>query len=155
MLPSIARFLFNLGLRRCPPTEVILGIAAKDGPRGAAALGYFLDNWMQNFTDYTADAHANVAFVPSINRGENKLAKPTEVFSNPDWEPLGFPVLDPVLRRDTANILQIKDHPPTSQLIRLLEESPPTTETQACEWFGVLSRHISGAYNARSAEYIC
>jgi hypothetical protein len=110
---------------------------------------------MQKYADYTADAHANIAFVPAIHRGEKKLAKPLEVFSNPDWQTLGFPVLDPTLRQDAANRLKIKEHPPTDQLVRTLEASPPTTEAQAREWFGVLSRRISGLCNAQSDECVC
>ena len=151
-LPSPAKFLFNLGLRRFPPTEVILGIAAKDEPRGTIALNYFLDNHVQKYTDYTADAHASIAFVPAIQKGEKKLAKPLEVFSNLEWRSLGFSVLDPSLRQDAVTKLKIKEHPPTNQLVRLLETSPPTTEAQAREWFGVLSRRISGSCNPKSHE---
>ena len=151
LTPSfLAKFLFSLGLRRYPPTEDILGIAAKGEPLGAVALGYFLDNYIQKYTDYTIDAHANIAFVPAVHRGEKKLAKPLEVFSNPDWQLLGFPILDPTLRQDAGNKLKIKEHPPTNQLVRLLETSPPTTETQAREWFRVLSRRISGMCTALS-----
>jgi len=155
MLPPPAKFLFNLGLRRFPPIEVILGIAAKDEPRRTIALNYFLDNYMQKYTDYTVDAHANVAFVPAIHRGEKKLVKPLEVFSNPEWRSLGFSVLDPALRQDAVTKLKIKEHPPTNQLIRLLETSPPITEAQAREWFGVLSRRISGLCYARSNKSTC
>ena len=144
MLPPPAKFLFNLGLRRFPPTEVILDIAAKDEPRRTLALNYFLDNYTQKYTDYTPKAYANIAFVPAIHGGEKKLVKPPEVFSNFEWQSLGFPILDPALRQDAIDKLKIKQHPSTDQLVRLLETSPPTTETQAREWFGVLSRRISG-----------
>ena len=148
-----AKFLFSLGLRRHPPSEIILGIAAGDEPQRAPALDYFLDNHMQKYADYTADAHAGIAFVPAIHKGEKKLAKPLEVFSNPDWQSFGFPILDPTLRQDAANKLKIQEHPPTNQLVRLLETSPPPTKDQACEWFGILSRRISGPWNVRSDEH--
>jgi len=137
-------------LRRFPPAEVILGIAAKDEPRGAVALDYFLDNHVQKYVDYTPDTHANIAFVPATHEGKKKLVRPLEVFSNSDWQLLGFPVLDPTLRQDAVNKLRIKEHPPTDQLVRLLEASPPTTESQAREWFGVLSDRILGLCNAQS-----
>ena len=108
---------------------------------------------MQKYTGYTANAHANIAFVPAIHNGEKKLAKPLEVFSNPDWQTFGFLVLDPTLRKDAANKLKIREHPPTKQLVRLLETSPPVTKDQACEWFEILSRRIPGLSNARSGEY--
>jgi len=153
-LRFLAKFLFNLGLRRYPPTEVILGIASKGEPLGTVALGYFLDNYIQKYTDYTIDAHANIAFVPAVHRGEKKLAKPLEVFSNPDWQSLGFPTFDPILRQDAVSKLKIKEHPPTNQLVHLLETSPPTTEAQAREWFGILSRRISGMCDAQSDERV-
>ena len=142
----LAKFLFTLGLKRSPPMDVILGIAAKDGPQGAAALNYFLDNYERRYMDYTANNHGNIAFIPAIHRGEKKLVKPLEVFSNLDWQLLGFPILDPSLtrRQDAITRLKIVEHPPTNDLVHLLETSPPTTKDQACEWFGILSRRISG-----------
>ena len=41
-----------------------------------------------------------------------------------------------------VNILQIKEHPPTDQLVHHLEEFPPATKDQAHEWFAILSCHI-------------
>ena len=152
MSPFPAEFLFDLGLRQHPPTGIILGIAAGDEPQRATALDYFLDNHTHKYSDYTADAYASIAFVPAIHNGERKLAKPLEVFSNPVWQSFGFPVLDPTLRQDIANKLKIQERPPTNQLVRLLERSPPVTQDQACEWFGILSRHIPGLCNARSHE---
>ena len=150
----LAKFLFNLGLRQRPPTNIILGIAAKGEPQRTVALDYFLDNCMQKYTDYIPDAYENIAFVPAIRRGAKILASPLEVFSNPDWQSLGFPVLDPTLKRDVASKLKIKEYPHTGQLVRLLEASPPTTEAQACEWFGILSRRIPGPCNTQSDECV-
>ena len=133
---------------------MILGIAAQSEPQRTLALDYFLDNYRQKYTDYTVGAHANIAFVPAVRGDEKKLARPLEVFSNPDWQSLGFPVLDPDLRQDAANMLRIKEHPPADQLIRLLEESPPTTEDQAREWFAILSRRIPGLSHAQPDECV-
>jgi len=122
------------------------------------ALNYFLDNYGQNHTDYkdyTAYAQDNIAFVPAVQRGKKKLVKPVEAFSTPEWEPLGFPVLDITLGKDAVYKLGIKEHPPTSQLVNFLKTSPPTTEVQAREWFGVLSRRISGLCNILSDGCVC
>ena len=121
------------------------------------ALGYFLDNYGQNHTDYkdyTAYARENVAFVPAIQKGEKRFVKPVEAFSVPDWGPLGFPILDPTLGKDAVDKLGIKEHPPTSQLVDLLKMSPPTTESLACEWFGILSSHIPGLCNTQSHKCV-
>ena len=133
---------------------MILGIAAQDEPRRTIALDYFLDNYTGKYSDYDVNVYADIAFVPATHGGEKKLAKPLEVFSNPDWELLGFPVLDPTLRRDAVNMLGIKEQPRTHQLVQLLEGSPPTTKVQACEWFRVLSHCISGLCNTQSNERV-
>ena len=156
-LPSPAQFLFILGLRRYPPAEVVLDIAAKGGSQGTVALHYFLDNYKSHmdYRDYTTYACENIAFVPAIQRGEKKLAKPVEVFSNPDWESLGFHVLDSTLGKGAVDKLGIMEHPPTSQVVHCLKASPPTTESQACKWFGILSHRISGLCNIQSEKYVC
>lgn len=153
-LLSLATFLLSLGLKQYPPTKVILGIATKDGPQRVIALNYFLDNASPKYMDYTAKAYAGIAFIPAIHKGKKKLAKPLEVFSSPDWQPLGFPVLDPSLGNDAAAKLKIKEHPPAKQLVHLLKVSPPTTKVQACEWFGVLSHQVPGLHNIQSNEYL-
>ena len=152
-----AKFLFTLGLRRYPPTDVVLGIAAKGGLQGTAALIFFLNYYSKWYTDYTASNHGNIAFIPAIHKGEKKLVKPHEVFWNPDWQPLGFPTLDPTLtqKQDAVTRLKIKGHPPTSDIVRLLETSPPTTQNRACEWFGILSHHISGLCDRWFNRYVC
>ena len=153
-LLSLAVFLFSLGLKRYPPTKVILGIATKDEPQRVIALNYFLDNASPKYMDYTAKAHAGIAFIPAIHKGKRFLAKPLEVFSSPDWQLLDFPILDPSLRNDAASKLKIKAHPSANQLVHLLKVSPPTTKVQACEWFGVLSHQVPCLCNIQSDEIL-
>lgn len=143
-----AKFLFSLGLRQYPSIGIILDIAAKGQSQGTAALNYFLNNYREKYHQvYTTKACKNIAFVPAIHKGKEELARPVDVFSYPGWQSLGFPVLDPSLGEAAAIKLKIEEHPPTSQLLHLLKESPPATEAQACEWFGILSRRISGLCN--------
>ena len=151
LLP-LAKFLFALGLIRCPPTKVILGIAAKGEPQGPVALNFFLENALLKYTDYTPKAYSNLAFVPAIHQGEKKLAKPLEVSSSPDWQMLGFPILDPATGNEAAYKLKVKEHPPTSQLVNLLRATPPTTNEQASDWFGLLSRRTPGLPSVCSSE---
>lgn len=150
--PSLAKFLFALGLIRCPPTKVILGIAANGEPQGPIALNFFLENAVLNYADYTPKAYANLAFVPAVHQGEKKLAKPLEVFSSPDWQLLGFPILDPALGGEAAYKLKVKEHPQTSQLVNLLKASPPITYAQASDWFGLLSRRTPGLCSVYFSE---
>lgn len=151
-LLSLAKFLFTLGLIRCPPTKVILGIAAKGEPQGPIALNFFLENALLKYTDYNPKTYANLAFVPAILQGEKRLAKPLEVSAGPDWQMLGFPVLDPALGGEAAYKLKVKEHPPTSQLVNLLKTSPPTTNAQASDWFGLLSRRTPGLCDVYFSE---
>lgn len=149
--------MFNLGLRRHPPTDVILGIAAGGGSQGPIAFNYFLDNYAQWYSDFAVNNHANIAFVPAVHKGEKKLVKPLEVFSNPDWQLLGFSILDPVLvrRNEVIGRLRIKAHPPAEDLLHLLGASPPTTEDQARQWFEILFHRLPGLCNARLTKYTC
>ena len=52
---------------------------------------------------------------------------------------LGFPVVDPLLPDGTANKLKLINHPPTSELVTLLQKSPPGDEETARQSFEVLS----------------
>jgi hypothetical protein len=40
--------------------------------------------------------------------------------------------------------LKLKKHPPTSELVTLLEKFPPGDEATARQWFEVLSGHVPG-----------
>lgn len=86
-------------------------------------------------------------FVPAIHKGKWGLFGPSKVFSDPDWQMFGFPTLDPSLRRDAASKLGLQKHPYSWELVDLLTKSPPATDSQACEWFEVLSRRIKGLSN--------
>ena len=150
---SPAKFLFSLGLIQYPKEEVIVDIAAKGGPQGMIALNYLLDHsaWCYgdiyiNFGHYLSWG-LDSAIAPVICEGEKRLAIPREVCSNPEWQSLGFATLDPSLRWDAANKLDIKKHPSTSQICDQLKVSPPATEAQAKKWFELLSHQISGLYN--------
>jgi hypothetical protein len=67
------------------------------------------------------------------------------VFSNPDWAAFGLLVIQQSLQHDAATKLKIKQHPPTSTLVSLLEKTPPKDVSEARKWFGILAGRISGA----------
>jgi hypothetical protein len=156
-LPQLAKLLFTLGLRRAPPLSEILRIAASDNPtvRGKA-LTFFLDNLSLKYPNYDPHDYRDLAFVPAVRGSEKLLSKPFEVrdfthhsplylndaqqlYAAPEWAALGFPVVDPVLHDGTASKLKLQSHPPTSELVALLERSPPGDEATARQWFEVLS----------------
>ncbi|KAI0252773.1 hypothetical protein BJV78DRAFT_1198868 [Lactifluus subvellereus] len=149
-----AKFLFTLGLRRAPPLSEILGIAASDNPtvRGKA-LTFFLDNLSLKYSDYDPHNYRDLAFVPAVRGSEKLLSKPFELYAAPEWAALGFPVVDPLLHDGTASKLKLQSHPPTSELVTLLERSPPGDEATARQWFEVLSgREFSQAQLRKLSE---
>ena len=52
--------------------------------------------------------------------------------------------MDPALRDGAASKLKLKNHPPTSELVTLLEKSPPGDEATARKWFEALSNRVPG-----------
>ena len=150
---SLAKFLFSLGLMQYPERNIIVDIAAKGGPQGMIALNYLLDHsaWCYGDIDlgfgHYRSWNLNSAIAPVIHEGKKRLAIPQEVCSNPEWQSLGFATLDPSLRWDAANKLDIKKHPSAGQICNQLKASPPATEAQAKKWFELLSQQILGLYN--------
>lgn len=52
--------------------------------------------------------------------------------------------MDPALHDGAASKLKLKNHPPTSELVTLLEKSPPEDEATARKWFEALSSRVPG-----------
>lgn len=48
------------------------------------------------------------------------------------------------LHDGAAGKLKLKKHPPTSEIVTLLERFPPGDEATARQWFEVLSGHVPG-----------
>ncbi|KAI0313421.1 hypothetical protein OF83DRAFT_1175689 [Amylostereum chailletii] len=138
-----AKFLFMLGLRRAPPLPDLLKLAA--GPDVAVrrkALAFFLDNFVTKYSDYDPQQYFDLAFIPAVQLTGSKLAKPSEVFANPEWLPLGFAIVASDLRDHALTKLKIPNHPPTGKIVTLLESHPPENEEMARKWFETLSGRI-------------
>jgi hypothetical protein len=72
--------LFSLGLRRFPPSDVLLGIAAGPSPTNQKALEYLLANIQTHYLGFNPKMFENVAFLPAtLPDGKQVLAKPGEV----------------------------------------------------------------------------
>jgi hypothetical protein len=97
-----AKLLGHLGLRKTPPVEDILKIAADptDPKRQKAALAYYLNEMdVANQSKVTLD----LPYVPYVNAdGSAGFAKPSECFSNPDAVIFGFKILHPDYRAEAA-----------------------------------------------------
>ncbi|WVF71489.1 hypothetical protein IAT40_006295 [Kwoniella sp. CBS 6097] len=117
-----AKMLFSLGLRRFPPIDVLLGIAAGRPPMNEKALQYLLNNIHNHYTLFRADAFSQVSFIPATTaQGESILAKPGEVFTNSACAILGFAVAQPIAALpENAAKLSIPSDPPMDKLVRAL-----------------------------------
>lgn len=76
----VAKFLFNLGLRRLPPLDVLLGLAAGDDSKiRGLALRYYLDNANTKYANFSPLSYSHLAFVPAFKDKQAYMAKPNEV----------------------------------------------------------------------------
>ena len=66
------------------------------------------------------------------------------MYVDPEWLALGFAVVDSELPDGAEGKLQLNNRPPPSDLVTLLERSPPRDETTARRWFEILSGCVSG-----------
>lgn len=66
------------------------------------------------------------------------------MFAGPEWAALGFAVVDSILLDGATVKLKLNKHPPTSELVSLLERFPPEDEAIARQWFEVLSGRVPG-----------
>jgi hypothetical protein len=137
--------LFKIGLRRHPPLDVLLSLAAgSDEPLRGKALRYFLDHFSKHYNNYKAVDFAHLAFVPALG---GTLAKPTEVFANSDWTKLGFTVVEPEHKEAAISKMKIREHPPSAMLISALQTRGPKTQEDAKDWFEALAPRLSCKFN--------
>jgi hypothetical protein len=72
--------LYTLGLRRFPPIDVLLGLAAGRAPTDEKALQYLLANVNNHYIEFDPSSFSGVAFIPAITPGRGLfLAKPGDV----------------------------------------------------------------------------
>lgn len=139
-----ARMLFSLGLRRVPPIDVLLGIAAGRSPMNERALQYLLSNVSNHYLNFDPNAFASVSFLPAMSAsGQLLLAKPGEVFTNPACSILGFSVTRPAISSaENAAKLKIPTDPPMEQLVLALLGKPAMTVEKGQEIFEVSGQSV-------------
>ncbi|KAH8102310.1 hypothetical protein BXZ70DRAFT_1017278, partial [Cristinia sonorae] len=131
-----AKFLYNIGLRRSPPLETVVNLAAStDETVRSVAFRYLLDNLSTKYTDYHPNNYSHLAYIPAMKGNIPCTSTPTDVFTSPIWAPLGFSTTHPSLRPEDVSKLRIHDHPPTAKLLNLLQNSPPEDPQMAKVWF--------------------
>ncbi|KAF8972951.1 hypothetical protein BDZ97DRAFT_1778504 [Flammula alnicola] len=137
-----AKFLFELGLQRYPPLNKLIDLCAdKDSNIRTVALKYLIDNVGSRYQDYDPMDFKDIKFIPAVKGSEMCLGNIQEVFSSP-WAAVGFLVLQPSYQTH-ASKLKIKDHPPTSQLMFLLQSKPPASEAEAAELFRLMAGRVN------------
>lgn len=121
--------LFSLGLRRFPPVDVLLGIAAGPAPSNSKALLYLLQNVHSHYIGFDPAQYPNVAFIPARSpSGAEILAMPGDVYTNSACAVLGFNVAAAtVALPENAQKLRIAPDPPMERLIQALI-TPPTRD---------------------------
>ncbi|KAG9310203.1 hypothetical protein JVU11DRAFT_9845 [Chiua virens] len=133
-------FIEQLGVRRYPPLEKVISLAASNELEVQKfALQYLLSNFDTLYSDYKSGDFVHLPFIPT-QRGS--LARLNEVFASPIWEKLGFELVSNDLGRNCTR-LGVRDDPSVEMIIELLK-APGTTlpdiET-AVKWFDLLYIH--------------
>ncbi|KAJ7129825.1 hypothetical protein C8R43DRAFT_1026002 [Mycena crocata] len=143
-----AKLLFELGLIRYPPLNVLIGLCASpDDKVRPIALKYLLDNMTARYNDYNPGDFYEIPYLPALKDGKAVMGTPKDVFATQDWATLGYLVFAPNPQPDAALKLEVQQHPPTPRLVNLLETTPPRSEVEARKWFAVLAGRISDFSN--------
>ncbi|KDQ08135.1 hypothetical protein BOTBODRAFT_180161 [Botryobasidium botryosum FD-172 SS1] len=139
-----ANLLFELGLNRRPAIHDLLERAACSHPAlSRAAFQYFMMDFSSYAPVYEVARFSEIPFVPSIRPdGSPCLAKPNEVFIDPDSSIMGFLVVDPSVRLGLAacSELQLKEQPPIEAIIARLSSQPPNDHETANRIFSYLDK---------------
>ncbi|KAH7914527.1 hypothetical protein BJ138DRAFT_1123419 [Hygrophoropsis aurantiaca] len=138
------KLLTELKLRRHPPLDVVINLAShSDGHIREAALTYFLANHDEHYEEYEPGQFSNIAFIPALtNGGEACVGTPEQVFLDDHWTIMGFYKLDTgKIDRKKAMRLKIQKRPSASNVISLLEKTPPPDDATARLWFEFLATY--------------
>ncbi|KAI6101844.1 hypothetical protein F5141DRAFT_272169 [Pisolithus sp. B1] len=139
-----ARLLYRLGLNRFPPLPKIVELcSSSDGVVQETAFVYLCDKLHSQYLDYKPENFRDVEFIPAESKGRPYLRKLGEVYSCTRWKSLSFYVVQDRYWSAPLHQLGVKQHPPTSELLDLLEKSPPPDEKSAIHWFEALFDHIA------------
>ena len=145
---SLARFLFQLGLKRQPPLQDLIKLASdSDEALRSAAFRYFLDN-ITKYPDYDPIDFKDVDFIPALSTdGSATIGSPSRVYTDSDSANFGFLVVHPSIRDVATEKLKLRKYPPTSLLLPILESTPPKEITDARKWFEILAGRLSGKFS--------
>ncbi|TXT08933.1 hypothetical protein VHUM_02407 [Vanrija humicola] len=142
-----AKMMFELGLRKIPPVDVLLGIIAGRPPTNERALAYLLANINTNYPSFDPSAYRDVAFIPATSAdGKQIFGKPGQVFTNHACSILGFSVArPPVSAPENAAKLRLATDPPMEQLVTALINNPLHDLAKAKAVFEYLASRVGTA----------
>lgn len=154
------RLLRTLGLRDAPPYTDLVNIIATAGQAKNSALRdygirYLIENYQSKGYNTTASAEVKTPFLP-VRSSEDKLAAPSDCFTNERVGLFGFDLLKDHLHQYAAQ-LGVRADPPVDRCIQRLLRKPPQSKRHARDIFtymtsrlGVLSNeHIETLASAR------
>ncbi|BEI92591.1 uncharacterized protein CcaverHIS019_0502190 [Cutaneotrichosporon cavernicola] len=142
-----ARLLYHIGMKRFPPVDVLLGLAAGTPPMNEKAFAYLLNHINDHYAGFEPRQFSNVSFIPGTTAtGNSILAKPGEVFTNPACKTLGFPVVRGIasLPENVAK-LKIETDPPMNRLVLAFLAVPETDIARARSVFEYLASRMGTA----------
>ncbi|KAK8864438.1 hypothetical protein IAR55_001687 [Kwoniella newhampshirensis] len=145
-----AKMLFGLGLRRVPPIDVLLGIAAGRAPMNEKALQYLLTNIHNHYPTFRADSFSQVSFIPATTpSGDKILAKPGQAFNNASCSILGFAIAQPLVATpENAAKLAIQSDPPMDQLVAAVLRNVTKDVEKARRIFEYMSTRVGHSTNS-------
>lgn len=139
-----AKLLYRLGLRKNPPLDLTVKLCASSEPDiRSAAFKYLIDSIPSRYPDYRRDNFGHVAFIPAVNDSGPHMGTPNEVFASHQWKVLGFSVVHDAVRDIAVSKLGLKEHPPATRIVALLEKTPPRDQNVARQWFEILAGHVA------------
>ncbi|KAG7446407.1 uncharacterized protein BT62DRAFT_986911 [Guyanagaster necrorhizus] len=139
-----AKLAFTLNLRQCPPVDVLVNLCAgSDEKIRTIALKYLTDNMNTKYQNFDPVKFGQVAFIPAVRDSKVCLGTPGEVFASSDWAAFGFLVTPPTLSREIVAKLKVPQHPPSELIVSFLLNNVPRDESQAKQWFEILSGRIA------------
>ncbi|KAI6104041.1 hypothetical protein EDD16DRAFT_1900225 [Pisolithus croceorrhizus] len=139
-----AQLLYRIGLNRFPPLPTIVEFcSSRDVGVQETAFEYLCNKLHLQYSHYNPEDFCNVEFIPAESKGQTCLKKLGEVYSCTQWKALGFSVVQDRYLSMPLHQLGVAQHPASSELLDLLEKSPPLDKSIASLWFEVLFDHMA------------
>ncbi|KAG2339109.1 hypothetical protein BDR05DRAFT_1062316 [Suillus weaverae] len=139
-----AKLLYRLGLRKNPPLDLTVKLCtSSELDIRSAAFKYLIDSIPSRYPDYRCENFGHVAFIPAVNDFGPCMGTPNEVFASHQWKVLGFSVVEDAVRDIAVSKLGLKEHPPATRIVALLEKTPPGDQNVARRWFEILAGHVA------------